>query len=49
MLNKKKIKKFLGELVFVSIIIGGLLGLFFSLWFVDVHNFEIVITRQGPH
>ena len=46
--NKRKIKKFLGELVFVSIVIGGLLGLFFSLWFVDVHTFDIVITR-GPH
>ena len=50
MLNKRKIKKFLGELAFVSVILCGLIGLFFFLWFVDVHSFEIVITKEsrGP-
>ena len=50
MINKKKIKKFGAELVFVAIVLGGLIVLFYSLWFVDVHTFEIVVTpkRTGP-
>jgi hypothetical protein len=50
-LSKKKLKKFGVELVFVVIILGGLIGLFYSLWFVDVHTFEIVVTPKhssGP-
>ena len=49
-LNKKKIRKFGAELVFIVIVLGGLIGLFYSLWFVDVHTFDIVITREskGP-
>ena len=49
-LNKKKLKKFGVELVFVVMILGGLIGLFYSLWFVDVHTFEIIVTpkRTGP-
>ena len=49
-LNKKKLKKFGVELVFVVMILGGLIGLFYSLWFVDVHTFEIVVTPKssGP-
>ena len=49
-LSKKKIKKFGAELVFIVIVLGGLVGLFYSLWFVDVHTFDIVITpiRPGP-
>ena len=50
-LSKKKIRKFGVELVFVVMILGGLIGLFYSLWFVDVHTFEIVVTRtrgSGP-
>ena len=49
--SKKKIKKFGAELVFVAIVLGGLIVLFYSLWFVDVHTFEIVVTRtrgSGP-
>ena len=46
-LSKKKIKKFGVELVFVVMILGGLIGLFYSLWFIDVHTFEIVITPKG--
>ena len=48
--TKKKIKKFGAELVFIVIVLGGLIGLFYSLWFVDVHTFEIVITPKlfGP-
>jgi len=48
---KKKIKKFLGELAFVSILLCGLIGIFFFLWFFDVHTFDITITRargSGP-
>ena len=50
LLNKKKIRKFGAELVFIVIVLGGLIGLFYSLWFVDVHTFDIVITREarGP-
>ena len=49
-LSKKKIKKFGAELVFIVIVLGGLIGLFYSLWFVDVHTFEIIITPKllGP-
>ena len=50
-LSKKKIKKFGAELVFVAIVLGGLIVLFYSLWFIDVHTFEIVVTRtkgSGP-
>ena len=50
-LNKKKLKKFGVELVFVTIVLGGLIVLFYSLWFIDVHTFEIVVTRtkgSGP-
>ena len=49
-LNKKKIRKFGAELVFIVIVLGGLIGLFYSLWFVDVHTFEIVVTPKssGP-
>ena len=46
MLNKKKIKKFLGELAFVSIILSGLIGIFFFLWFFDAHTIDITITRD---
>jgi len=46
-LSKKKIRKFGAELVFIVIVLGGLIGLFYSLWFVDVHTFEIVITPKG--
>ena len=49
--TKKKIKKFGAELVFIVIVLGGLIGLFYSLWFVDVHTFEIIVTRTkglGP-
>ena len=48
--SKKKLKKFGVELVFVVMILGGLIGLFYSLWFVDVHTFEIIVTpkRTGP-
>ena len=45
--TKKKIKKFGAELVFIVIVLGGLIGLFYSLWFIDVHTFEIVITPKG--
>ena len=51
MISKKKIRKFGVELVFVVVILGGLIGLFYSLWFVDVHTFEIIVTRtkgSGP-
>ena len=48
MISKKKIRKFGVELVFVVVILGGLIGLFYSLWFVDVHTFEIVITPKRP-
>ena len=51
MISKKKIRKFGVELVFVVMILGGLIGLFYSLWFVDVHTFEIIVTRtkgSGP-
>ena len=51
MISKKKIRKFGVELVFVVMILGGLIVLFYSLWFVDVHTFEIVVTRtkgSGP-
>ena len=50
MISKKKLKKFGVELVFVVMILGGLIGLFYSLWFVDVHTFEIVVTPKssGP-
>ena len=44
--NKKKIKKFLGELAFVSIILSGLIGIFFFLWFFDAHTIDITITRD---
>ena len=47
-LSKKKIKKFGAELVFIVIVLGGLIGLFYSLWFVDVHTFEIIITPKSP-
>ena len=46
MLNKRKIKKFLGELAFVSVLLCGLIGIFFFLWFFDVHTFDITITRD---
>ena len=49
--NKKKLKKFGGEILFTIIILTGLIGIFYSLWFVDVHTFEIIITRErhpGP-
>ena len=45
MISKKKLKKFGGEILFTIIILTGLTGIFFFLWFVDVHTFEIVITR----
>ena len=51
MISKKKLKKFGGEILFTIIILTGLIGIFFFLWFVDVHTFEIVITRTrglGP-
>jgi len=48
MISKKKLKKFGGELVFIVITLGGLIGLFYFLWFVDVHTFEIVITPKRP-
>jgi len=44
-----KLKKQFGEILFTFIIITGLVGIFFFLWFVDVHTFDITITRQGPH
>jgi hypothetical protein len=47
-LSKKKIRKFGAELVFVAIVLGGLIGLFYSLWFIDVHTFDIVITPKRP-
>ena len=47
LITKKKIKKFGAELVFIVIVLGGLIGLFYSLWFVDVHTFQIVITPKG--
>ena len=46
--KKKKIKRFLADILFVFVICGGMMGLFYFLWFVDVHTFDIVITR-GPH
>ena len=50
MITKKKLKKFGGEILFTIIILTGLTGIFFFLWFVDVHTFEIVIRREsrGP-
>ena len=48
MISKKKIRKFGAELVFVAIVLGGLIILFYSLWFVDVHTFEIIITPKRP-
>ena len=48
MISKKRLKKFGGELVFTIIMIGGLIVLFYSLWFVDVHTFDITITPKGP-
>ena len=47
LITKKKIKKFGAELVFIVIVLGGLIGLFYSLWFVDVHTFQIIITPKG--
>ena len=45
-----RLKKQLSDILFTVIILTGLIGLFYSLWFVDVHTFELVITRaQGPH
>jgi len=48
--HKRKIKKFLGEIAFTFIILSGMIGIFYFLWFFDVHTFEIVITREsrGP-
>ena len=50
MITKKKLKKFGGEILFTIIILTGLIGIFYTLWFVDVHTFEITITREsrGP-
>jgi len=47
--NKKKIKKFLGEIAFTFIILCGLIGIFFFLWFFDVHTFDITITRRADN
>ena len=49
-MSKIKLKKQLGEILFTFIILTGLIGIFYFLWFVDVHTFEIVITRKsrGP-
>ena len=46
----KRLKKQLSEILFTFIILAGLMGIFLTLWFVDVHTFEIVITREsrGP-
>ena len=46
----KRLRKQLSEILFTSIILAGLMGIFYFLWFVDVHTFEIVITRKsrGP-
>ena len=46
----KRLKKQLSEILFTFIIVTGLIGIFYFLWFVDVHTFEIVITREsrGP-
>ena len=46
----KRLKKQLGEILFTFIILAGLIGIFYSLWFVDVHTFELIITREsrGP-
>ena len=46
--SKKKLKKFGGELVFIVITLGGLIGLFYFLWFVDGHTFDIVIAPKRP-
>ena len=45
-----KLKKQLSEILFTFIILTGLIGIFYFLWFVDVHTFEITITREsrGP-
>ena len=50
MIDKKRLKKISGELMFIVIVLGGLIGLLYSLWFVDVHTFDITITpiRPGP-
>ena len=50
MIDKKRLKKISGELMFIVIVLGGLIGLLYSLWFVDVHAFDITITpiRPGP-
>ena len=51
LINSKRLRKQLSEILFTFIILTGLVGIFFFLWFVDVHTFEIVITRDrhpGP-
>lgn len=48
MIDKKRLKKISGELMFIVIVLGGLIGLFYSLWFVDVHTFDITITPKHP-
>ena len=47
-IDKKRLKKISGELMFIVIVLGGLIGLFYSLWFVDVHTFDITITPKLP-
>ena len=47
-IDKKRLKKISGELMFIVIVLGGLIGLFYSLWFVDVHTFDITITPKHP-
>ena len=44
---KQRLKKQLGEILFTFIILTGLIGIFYFLWFVDVQTFEIVITRES--
>ena len=44
----KRVKKFLEEAFFLFCILSGLVGLFYFLWFFDVHTLEITVTR-GPH
>ena len=47
-IDKKRLKKISGELMFIVIVLGGLIGLLYSLWFVDVLTFDITITPKHP-
>ena len=53
MKNKlKKIKKHLMDALFIIAVLGGLVILFYLLWFVDTHDINSIYTIRGlyePH